>query len=100
MNWEIFRSTRLGYNSNPRKLQAAIRKIYELATKQIVIEGTRVVPKAFYDVMNGTDTRMYVHRVEPSEVGGELMSLAIWDTVKDVARTEKPPSKTSSTRAV
>jgi hypothetical protein len=33
----------LGYNRNPGKLQAIIRKIFELASARIVVPGVRVV---------------------------------------------------------
>mmetsp|Transcript_4363 Transcript_4363/g.11487 ORF Transcript_4363/g.11487 Transcript_4363/m.11487 type:complete len:153 (+) Transcript_4363:718-1176(+) len=79
----------LGYNGRPEKLQAAIRKVYELATCAIsgTIEGTLVVPLPFFAVLDGKDTSLYVDRVEPSGRGGERMARTIWETIKANTRT-------------
>ena len=66
----------LRYNSSPRRLQAAIRAVFELATRRIRIPGTEVVPVALFDVLDSRDTRDYVQRVEPSPKGGEKMAAA------------------------
>lgn len=69
----------LRYNSSPRRLQAAIRAVFELATRRIRIPGTEVVPVALFDVLDSRDTRDYVQRVEPSPKGGEKMAAAFID---------------------
>ena len=71
----------LGYNTNPAKLQALIRKIFELATEAIEIEGTEVVGMPLFDVLDGKDTSDYVARVEPSSAGGRKMANALLDCV-------------------
>jgi len=69
------------YDCSPGRLQAAIRKIFELATSQIRIDGVRVLPFALFDVLDGTDSRDYVQRVEPSVRGGAKMACALVDAI-------------------
>lgn len=64
----------LGYNSNPAKLQSVIRQIFRLATKTIIIPGTRVVAVPLFEVLDGTVSSDYVQRVEPSASGGHKMA--------------------------
>ncbi|GMH72709.1 hypothetical protein TrRE_jg11656 [Triparma retinervis] len=73
----------LGYDRNPKKLQVAIRKIFELAVSEIKISGVeKITPIPLFEVMNGTDTRDYVARVEPSEKGGRKMAEFILDRLE------------------
>lgn len=67
----------LGYNRFPGQLQIAITQMYELATKQIQIKGTHVVPCAFFDVMDGKNKDDYTARVEPSAEGGRKIALKL-----------------------
>ena len=64
----------LGYNSFPGQLQTAIRKMYELATKQIQIPGVHVVPCALFEAMDGKSKDDYAARVEPSAEGGRKIA--------------------------
>ena len=66
----------LGYNSNPAKVQLLIKKIYEVATRQIAVEGVEVVAFPLFEVLDGKDTTDYVARVEPSVTGGQKMGRA------------------------
>ena len=65
----------------PSRLQSAIKKVFMLATKRIKIEGVEVVPFPLFEVLDGTDTRDYVQRVEPSVVGGRKMAKALMDAI-------------------
>lgn len=67
----------LGYNKNPEKLQLVIRKIYEHATSKISIDGVNVTPFPMFTVLNSKDTKDYVERVEPSEVGGQKIAYGL-----------------------
>lgn len=67
----------LAYDRRPQSLQRAIRTIFELAIRRICIEGTRVVPFAMFDVLDGTDAGDYVQRVEPSSAGGRKLARAL-----------------------
>jgi hypothetical protein len=67
----------LGYNTNPKKLQAAIQQIYAYATSKVHIEGVSVEPFALFNVLDGTDTDDYIQRVEPSVQGGRKMGEAL-----------------------
>lgn len=69
------------YNIAPWRLQAALRKVFELATRRIRIPGVEVIPFALFDVLDGEDTRDYVQRVEPSPQGGRKMALALMDAI-------------------
>jgi hypothetical protein len=62
------------YDSRPSKLQSMIETLYERGTARIVAEGTEVVPCPLFRAMNGKDTRLYVDRVEPSELGGQAIA--------------------------
>lgn len=64
----------LGYNQNPSKLQKAIRQMFKMGTKKLNIEGTRVIPCALYEALDGTRKEAYVARVEPSSSGGRIMA--------------------------
>lgn len=64
----------LGYNRSPGQLQAAIRQMYEQATAKLEIEGTKVIPCALYEAMNGKSEDHYVARVEPSVEGGRRLA--------------------------
>lgn len=64
----------LQYNSNPERLQAIIRGVFECATMQIQLDGVDVVGCPLFDAMNGKDSLLYVDRVEPSEKGGLAIS--------------------------
>lgn len=71
----------LGYNSNPKRLQGIIDKIFKDATSNISLQNTTVVPIELSKVLNGKDTRDYVERVEPSEAGGKKMAEYIWQQI-------------------
>jgi hypothetical protein len=64
----------LGYNHFPRRLQSVIRKLHELGTTEIDIPGTRTIPVALFEALDGKNTNMYVHRVEPSVEGGRAIA--------------------------
>lgn len=86
-SWADRTLSALGYNRNPAKLQLVIRKIFQLATSQIKIDGVEhVVAVPFFKVMDGTTQEDYVQRVEPSSQGGRKMARAIMDAVNSVWR--------------
>ncbi|TVY42406.1 hypothetical protein LOCC1_G004010 [Lachnellula occidentalis] len=64
----------LGYNLWPRQLQTAIKRMYELGTQRVVVDGVRVVPCALYEVLDGKKGGDYEERVEPSVEGGRKMA--------------------------
>jgi hypothetical protein len=74
-SWADLQLRLLGYNRHPRQLQTAIKKMYDMATKQIQITGTKVVPCALFEVMDGKHEDDYTARVEPSVEGGRKMAL-------------------------
>lgn len=59
-------------------------RVFALATSQIRIKGTEVVPFPLFRVLDGSDTRDYVERVEPSPQGGAKMARALMDAVLGV----------------
>mmetsp|Transcript_57614 Transcript_57614/g.160517 ORF Transcript_57614/g.160517 Transcript_57614/m.160517 type:complete len:351 (-) Transcript_57614:89-1141(-) len=71
------------YNCNPGKLQAAIRKVFELATKRIEIPGTEVVAFPLFEVLDGKTSSDYIQRVEPSPTGSAKMAAALMDAILD-----------------
>jgi hypothetical protein len=58
----------------PGRLQAAISKMYEVATKKIQIAGVNVIPLALSETLDGKQGVDYVERVEPSVEGGRKMA--------------------------
>ena len=69
----------LGYNSNPKKLQLLIRKVFEEAVSNIKIKGSEVIPLPLFQVLDGKTTSDYCQRVEPSPQGGRKMANFILD---------------------
>lgn len=78
----------LGYNLFPGQLQTAIRKMYELATKQIQIPGTQVVPCALFEALDGKSKDDYTARVEPSVEGGRKMALHFKKVLDELIETK------------
>jgi hypothetical protein len=75
--WADLPLSLLGYNRYPTQLQTAIKKMYELATTKIQIAGTKVVPCALFEAMDGKHEEDYTARVEPSVEGGRKMGLKL-----------------------
>jgi hypothetical protein len=73
-SWANFTLSVMGYNRNPAKLKALTSLIFEKATKQITIEGVKCIPIPLFEVMDGSDSSLYVARVEPSNEGGKKMA--------------------------
>ncbi|PVI03481.1 hypothetical protein DM02DRAFT_716750 [Periconia macrospinosa] len=69
----------LGYDRWPDQLQTGIRRMFEMGTRQVQVEGARVVPCALYEVMDGTRKEEYTARVEPNQVGGRKMAARFKD---------------------
>jgi hypothetical protein len=86
-SWADMQLKALGYDWYPGQLQAAIRAMYEIATKQIKIEGTEVVPCALHEVLDGKRPDDYTARVEPNDEGGRKMAVrfkSLLDEILDV----------------
>ncbi len=67
----------LGYNTNPEKLQEAIRQMFIRGTSNIYINGVEIIPFPMFDYLNGKDSNHYIVRVEPSESGGRVLACAL-----------------------
>lgn len=65
---------KLGYDSDPEKLQLIIQHIHKEAICKIKIPGVDIVPLALYTALDGNISSDYVARVEPSETGGEKIA--------------------------
>jgi lysophospholipase L1-like esterase len=74
----------LRYDSYPEKLQMAIRQMYDIATKEIQIVGTEVLPCALYEVLDGKEKKDYTDRVEPSADGGKKMAERFVELLKGI----------------
>lgn len=83
-SWADVQLKSLGYNRYPRQLQAAITKMYELATKQVQIAGTHVIPCALSDALDGKNKDDYEARVEPSAEGGRKIALQLKGIIDSV----------------
>jgi len=80
-SWADLQLRLLGYNRHPGHLQTAIRKMYDMATKQIQITGTKVIPCALFEVLDGKNEDDYTARVEPSAEGGRKMALHLKELI-------------------
>jgi hypothetical protein len=80
-SWADGTLSKLGYNSDPSKLQAIIRTIFREATCKIEIEGTTVVPFPMFEILDGKHPGDYKERVEPSVQGGEKLGKAMVDAI-------------------
>ena len=58
-----------------------IRTLFKLATRRIRLPGTEVIAFPLFEVLDGSDTRDYLQRVEPSPEGGAKMARALMDVV-------------------
>lgn len=71
----------LGYDKNPEKLQLIIRSIFKaIQQRGVSVPGSEVVLVPLYEQpfgMDGTDSRDYEQRVEPSVQGGEKMATKV-----------------------
>lgn len=76
-SWADHVLEKLGYDKDPEKLQAVIRKVYEWGVAKIDIPGVEICPLPLYETLDGTDTTDYCQRVEPSVTGGQKLGRAI-----------------------
>ena len=72
----------LGYNKDPAKLQAMIRKTFVEATSNIKIDGSTVIPVPLFHVLDGKTPSDFVARVEPSAEGGRKMAEYFLDIIE------------------
>jgi len=92
-SWADRNLTALGYNSDPEKLQAAIRTLYNIATKEIKVEGTQIVPCALHEVLDGKHPEDYTERVEPNENGGKKMAARFVELIGGLLEPANSPTK-------
>jgi hypothetical protein len=86
----------LRYDSNPAKLQALIRKIYNDSIRHIRIQGSQVIPVPLFQVMDGKASDDYVARVEPSTAGGRKMAEFLLALIEGSRPMTPPPVNTST----
>jgi hypothetical protein len=77
----------LGYDRNPSKLQAMIRKIYNEQAAKIHIPGSQVIPLALFNALNGKISDDFIERVEPSVSGGRKIAEYILDHLDESMAT-------------
>jgi hypothetical protein len=76
----------LGYNREPKRLQTTIKQVYEKATKNIDVAGTKLLPFALFEVLDGKSAIDYTARVEPSAEGGRKMAEQLAAVIEEVMR--------------
>lgn len=87
----------LGYDKRPETLQRIMRKVFELATSQVRVEGTHVVAVPLFEALDGKTSADYVARVEPSAQGGQKMASLILDRLEPaLAQTTSAPAASAS----
>jgi hypothetical protein len=87
----------MGYNSNPAKLQEAIRQIFRLATQTIHIPGVTVQAVPLFEVLDGKTTTDYCERVEPSAQGGQKMGEFLVEMVLEGLKHENQGGTSTGT---
>ncbi|TWU76983.1 hypothetical protein ED733_007399 [Metarhizium rileyi] len=88
-SWADISLGALGYNRWPGRLQAAITMMYELATREICVQGASVVPVAMFEVLDGKLGDDYVERVEPSVEGGRKLALQLSSIINPLLETDE-----------
>ena len=88
------------YDCVPSRLQSAIKKVFELATSRIRIPGVEVVAMPLFEVLDGSDSRDYVQRVEPSPLGGRKMAAALMDVIYGRLESPEDDDESSGSGAV
>uniref|UniRef100_A0A0G4F414 Uncharacterized protein n=1 Tax=Chromera velia CCMP2878 TaxID=1169474 RepID=A0A0G4F414_9ALVE len=81
VSWADTALNQLSYNSHPEKVQSLIRAVYRLGVEQVEVEGTRIVPVPFFEVLDGKNTGDYEARVEPSVEGGRKLARQVWKEI-------------------
>jgi hypothetical protein len=72
----------MGYNSNPGRLQAVMRAVFQHSLCKLQLPGCKVAPLAFFELLDcSPESKDYCQRVEPSERGGEKIAAALLATV-------------------
>ncbi|OAQ99712.1 hypothetical protein LLEC1_02728 [Akanthomyces lecanii] len=74
----------LGYKTQPKRLQAGIRQMYEQATRNIRIDGVPVKACPLFEAMDGKKAGDYEERVEPSVEGGRRMAALLEPLINDI----------------
>jgi hypothetical protein len=90
-SWAEMQLKALGYNLFPEQLQTAIRAMYEIATKQIRVEGTSIVPCALHEVLDGKQIEDYTARVEPNHEGGRKMAVRFMELLEEFLEPPNTP---------
>lgn len=82
-SWADFALEKLGYNTDPAKVQLLIKILHERAVSKIRLRGPDgpipVVPVPLFEVLNPQSAADYVERVEPSIKGGSKIADRLWD---------------------
>jgi hypothetical protein len=91
-SWADTQLKALGYNTWPGQLQTAISTLYRLATQNIKVEGTEIVPCALHEVLDGKTANDYTARVEPNEEGGKKMAVKFIELVDRILANPRPDS--------
>lgn len=84
-SWASTTLSLLGYNRNPSKLQAIIRKVYETATKRIIIKDVDTKHIPLFSILDGKESSEYKERVEPSITGGLKMAQLFADEINSLS---------------
>ncbi|KZM27134.1 uncharacterized protein EKO05_0009004 [Ascochyta rabiei] len=86
-SWADTQLKALGYNTWPGQLQTAISTLYRMATQNITVRGTEVVPCALHEVLDGKVASDYTARVEPNEEGGKKMARRFAELLNGILST-------------
>ncbi|PSN61590.1 hypothetical protein BS50DRAFT_143264 [Corynespora cassiicola Philippines] len=81
-SWARVQLKLLGYDRWPGRIQAALRTMYEIGTKQIGVSGTEVIPCALFEVLDGKNPQDYTARVEPNREGGRKIATRFVELLK------------------
>ena len=91
-SWADTQLKALGYNTWHGQLQTVISHLYRVATQNIKVEGTEIVPCALHEVLDGKTAKDYTARVEPNEEGGKKMAVKFVELVDQILANPLPNS--------
>lgn len=97
-SWASFTLRALRYDSRPDWLQSSIVRVFEQAIKEITVDGCQIVFAPLFKALDGTQTDHYVERVEPSELGGDVIATFIKNVIEESSTANRTSPEIGSSQ--
>ena len=93
-SWASFTLGVLLYGTRPQRMQEVMRAVFE-QMKSVRVEGVKLVHVPLFEALDGKDTKDYVERVEPSELGGMKIAKLLRDAIdRELGESQGDKSET------